>query len=82
MVVMVILGLLAAIVTPRIVGVSDHARYEQARAQMRILEDALKLYRLDNGSIPAQSRACRPWCIDPPPGSSLSAGRRGAIWTR
>ena len=53
MVVMIILGLLAAIVTPRVVGVSDHARYEQARAQMRILEDALKLYRLDNGRYPS-----------------------------
>src|SRR5262245_22396161 len=49
MVVIIILGLLAAIVMPRIVGETDKARYGAALAQMRILEDALKRYKLDNG---------------------------------
>jgi general secretion pathway protein G len=53
MVVIIILGLLAAIVMPRIVGETDRARYEQARVQMRILEDALKRYKLDSGRFPA-----------------------------
>lgn len=52
MVVIIILGLLAAIVMPRIVGETDRARYEQARVQMRILEDALKRYKLDSGRFP------------------------------
>jgi general secretion pathway protein G len=52
MVVIIILGLLAAIVMPRVVGETDRARYEQARVQMRILEDALKRYKLDNGVYP------------------------------
>jgi len=52
MVVVIILGLLAAIVMPRIVGETDRARYEQSRGQMRILEDALKRYKLDNGRFP------------------------------
>ena len=52
MVVIIILGLLAAIVMPRIVGETDRARYEQAKVQMRILEDALKRYKLDNGRFP------------------------------
>ncbi len=52
MVVIIILGLLAAIVMPRLVGQTDKARYEQAKIQMRILEDALKRYRLENGRFP------------------------------
>ena len=53
MVVIIILGLLAAIVMPRIVGETDKARYGAAQAQMRILEDALKRYKLDNGLFPS-----------------------------
>jgi len=53
MVVIIILGLLAAIVMPRVVGETDRARYEQAKVQMRILEDAVKRYKLDNGVYPS-----------------------------
>ena len=53
MVVIIILGLLAAIVMPRVVGQTDKARYEQAKVQMRILEDALKRYKLDSGRFPS-----------------------------
>ena len=52
MVVIIILGLLAAIVMPRIVGETDKARYGAALAQMCILEDSLKRYKLDNGVFP------------------------------
>ncbi len=53
MVVIIILGLLAAIVMPRIVGETDKARYAAAIAQMRILQDAVKRYKLDNGVYPS-----------------------------
>jgi general secretion pathway protein G len=53
MVVIIILGLLAAIVMPRVVGQTDRARYEQAKVQMRILEDSLKRYKLDSGVFPS-----------------------------
>jgi len=56
MVVIIILGLLAAIVMPRLVGQTDKARYEQAKIQMRILEDALKRYKLENGRFPTTSQ--------------------------
>ncbi|MEE8305490.1 MAG: type II secretion system major pseudopilin GspG [Candidatus Tectomicrobia bacterium] len=52
MVVIIILGLLAAIVMPRVVGQTDKARYEKAKVQMRILEDSLKRYKLDSGRYP------------------------------
>lgn len=52
MVVIIILGLLAAIVMPRIVGQTGKARQATAKVQMRILEDGLKRYKLDNGRFP------------------------------
>lgn len=52
MVVIVILGLLAAIVVPNLVGKSDEAKVKLASVQMKQLEEALKLFRLDNGRYP------------------------------
>ena len=52
MTVIINLGLLAAIVMPRVVGETDKARYGQGKVQMRILEDALKRYKLDSGVYP------------------------------
>lgn len=53
MVVMVILGLLVAIVAPNIMGRSDEARKQTAKAQMRQISTALDLYRLDNSHYPS-----------------------------
>lgn len=53
MVVVVILGLLATFIVPRIAGRPDEARVTKARADIRTIETALDLYRLDNGSYPS-----------------------------
>lgn len=53
MVVVVILGLLATFIVPRIAGRPDEARVTKARADIRTLETAIDLYRLDNGSYPS-----------------------------
>ena len=52
LVVIVILGLLAVIVGPEIVGRVSEARSTSARTQMALIELALDNYRLDNGSYP------------------------------
>ncbi|HUS24073.1 MAG TPA: type II secretion system major pseudopilin GspG [Candidatus Binatia bacterium] len=52
MVVVVILGILAAIVVPRLAGEPDKARVAKARQDIRALESALQLYRLDNYYYP------------------------------
>ncbi|HYR03712.1 MAG TPA: type II secretion system major pseudopilin GspG, partial [Syntrophobacteria bacterium] len=52
MVVIVILALLAALVGPRIMGRSDDAKISVAKNQIRQIESALKLYKLDNGTYP------------------------------
>ena len=53
MVVIVILALLAALVGPKIMGRSDEAKVADAKVQIRNIESALKLYKLDNGVYPA-----------------------------
>lgn len=53
MVVIVILALLAALVGPKIIGRSDDAKVTDAKVQIRNLETALKLYKLDNSVFPA-----------------------------
>ena len=53
MVVIVILALLAALVGPKIIGRSDDAKLTDAKLQIRNLETALKLYKLDSGFYPA-----------------------------
>jgi len=52
MVVVVILGILAAIVVPRVMDRPDAARITKARADIRALESALNLYKLDNFGYP------------------------------
>lgn len=52
MVVVVILGILAAVVVPRIMSRPDEARIVKARADIQALESALNLYRLDNYTYP------------------------------
>jgi general secretion pathway protein G len=52
MVVVVILGILAALIVPRIMDRPEEARAVKARQDIRVIENALKLYRLDNGAYP------------------------------
>jgi general secretion pathway protein G len=52
MIVVVILALLAALVGPKILGRSDDAKIADAKVQIRNIESALKLYKLDNGVYP------------------------------
>lgn len=53
MVVVVILGILAGIVVPRIMDRPDSARVEAAKQDIRAIESALNLYRLDNNHYPS-----------------------------
>lgn len=53
MVVVVILGILAAVVVPRIMDKPDEARITKARSDIRAIESALDLYRLDNFVYPS-----------------------------
>lgn len=52
MVVVIILGILAAIVAPNVIGRVGDAQVAAAKQDIRGIENALKFYRLDNFSYP------------------------------
>jgi len=52
MVVVIILGILATLIAPNIIGRIDEARVTAARQDIGTIENALKLYRMDNFSYP------------------------------
>jgi general secretion pathway protein G len=52
MVVVIILGILAMYIGPKLMGRTEQAKEVQTRVQIEGLETALKLYKLDNGFYP------------------------------
>lgn len=56
MVVVIILGILAAIVAPNVMGRIDQAQVTRAKADLRAIENALNFYRLDNFSYPTSEQ--------------------------
>ena len=56
MIVVVILGVLAALIVPRIMGRPDEARVVAARHDIAITMQALKLYKLDNRAYPSMAQ--------------------------
>jgi general secretion pathway protein G len=52
MVVMVIIAILASLIVPRVINRPDEARRVAARTDIATIDQALKLYRLDNGRYP------------------------------
>ncbi len=52
MIVVVIIGMLAALVGPRLIGQSDEAKIKTTKVQISQLEQTLGLFQLDNGFFP------------------------------
>jgi general secretion pathway protein G len=52
MVVVVILGILATFLIPKIMSKPDEARVIKAKNDIKAIETALKMYKLDNGNYP------------------------------
>ncbi len=53
LVVMVIIGILAALIAPRLMNKLDDAKITDAVIQIKNLETALKLFKMDNGFYPS-----------------------------
>lgn len=56
MVVVVIIGILAVLIVPRVLGRSDEARVAAAKHDIAAIVQSLKLYRLDNGRYPTSEQ--------------------------
>ncbi len=59
MVVVAILAILAALVVPRIMGRTDEAKRTAVKVQIKNIEGALQLYKLDNGVYPSTEQGLR-----------------------
>jgi general secretion pathway protein G len=77
MVVIVILGILAGLIVPRIMGRPEEARRMKARVQLESIETALKLYKLDNGSYPTTEQGLQALVEPPASGRLAKAWREG-----
>lgn len=68
MVVVFILGLLVTLVAPKIMGRTDEARRTKAAADLRAIEQALHLYKLDNGTYPTTEQGLQALVTKPETG--------------
>ncbi len=56
MVVLVILGMMAAVVVPNLIGRTDDARVTFAREELQTIANALEMYKLDNFQYPSTAQ--------------------------
>ena len=65
LIVMVILGLLAALVGPRMFGKVGKSRQKAAKAQISLLETTLDTYKLDTGKYPTTEQGLHALRVKP-----------------
>mgnify|MGYP001561238734 CR=1 FL=1 len=68
MVVIVILGILAMYVAPKLMGRPDEAKQVRVKMDLASLETALKLYKLDNGIYPGTEQGLQALVLKPESG--------------
>lgn len=77
MVVVVILAILATIVVPKIMDRPDDARIAKAKQDIRAIESALKLYKLDNMHYPTTDQGLEALVKQPSSGPAANNWRKG-----
>lgn len=77
MVVIIILGVLAGLIIPRVMGRPDEARQAKAKMQIESLDSALKLYKLDNGGYPTTEQGLKALVEAPTVGKLPKNWRQG-----
>ena len=77
MVVVVILGILAGIVVPRLLDRPEEARRTKAAVQIKSLEEALGLFKLDNGFYPSTDQGLQALVSKPDSGRIPNKYREG-----
>jgi len=77
LVVVIILGVLAGLIIPRIMGRPEEARRTKARLQIESLENALKLFYLDNGFYPQTEHGLEALIKKPETGRRIVKWREG-----
>ena len=77
MVVIVILGILAGLIIPRIMGRPEEAKQLKGKIQIESLETALNLYKLDNGAYPDTEQGLQALIEKPETGKLPKKWRKG-----
>jgi general secretion pathway protein G len=76
LVVMVLIGLLAGLVGPRIFGKVDSSKINSARVQIKMIESSLQIMRLDLGTLPSGDTALK-WLTKSPDDERLKSVWKG-----
>jgi len=78
LVVLVIMGLLISVVAPTVLNSADDARVQKVQADLKSIETALKIYRLDNYSYPTTEQGLvalvEPTTLEPEPRNFKQGG--------
>ncbi len=77
LVVLIIIGILAGYVGPRIMGHPEEAKRTMAAVQMTGIETALESYKLDNGSYPTTEQGLQALVEAPSVGRLAKKWRKG-----
>lgn len=77
MVVIVILGIPAGLIVPRIMGRPEEAKQLKAKMQMESISTALKLFKLDNGNYPTTAQGMMALVEQPETSNQIKNWRKG-----
>ncbi|NHZ62016.1 type II secretion system protein GspG [Massilia sp. CCM 8694] len=77
MVVVVIIGILGALVVPKLMGRTVEARITAAKSDIASLSQALKLYKLDNQRYPTTEQGLQSLVAKPSNGPSANGWKSG-----
>lgn len=81
MVVVIIIGLLAAVIVPQVVGRVDDARISKAKQDIQAIESALVMFKLDNFKYPSTDQGLRA-LVQQPTDPSIRNWRAGGYLKR
>lgn len=76
-VVLVILGILASIVAPNVIGNVDKSRVVKAKQDIRAIESALQMYRVDNFKYPSTDQGLQALVDKPTSGDEAKNWQKG-----
>lgn len=77
LVVLVIIGILAGYIGPKIMGRPEEAKRTKAGLQIQAIDTALKLYKLDNGTFPSTEQGLQALVEAPQTGTLAPKWREG-----
>ena len=82
MVVVVILGILAGMVVPKFMDKPDQAKIVRAQSDIRSIESALNMYKLDNHKYPATDQGLLALVEKPSGGNEPKSWKQGGYLSR